>query len=149
MIATAGQGRATSVCAVGTRGLGGGMHGVGAGPGLRPLESGECGYGTGARPRGVRWLVRWLRRAAWPTGAAVTALVVFLCSLREARTLAVNSDGASDVLQAWAMLHGNLLLHGWYLGDASFYTTELPEYMLVESVRGLRPDVVYVSTALT
>ena len=53
------------------------------------------------------------------------------------------------VLESWAMLHGNLLLHGWHLSDVSFYTTELPEYMLVELVRGLNPDVVRLCAALT
>lgn len=47
------------------------------------------------------------------------------------------------------MLHGNPLLHGWYFSDVSFYTTELPEYALVELVRGLHPDVVQVADALT
>ena len=59
------------------------------------------------------------------------------------------SDGSSQALQAWAMLHGNLLLHGWSLSDVSFYTTELPEYMLVELVKGLRSDVVPIAAALT
>jgi hypothetical protein len=30
-----------------------------------------------------------------------------------------------------------------------FYTTELPEYMLVEMVRGLNADAVHVAAALT
>jgi hypothetical protein len=47
------------------------------------------------------------------------------------------------------MLHGNLLLHGWWLSDVSFYTTELPEYMLVELIRGLNQDVVHVAAATT
>jgi hypothetical protein len=47
------------------------------------------------------------------------------------------------------MLHGNLLLHNWWLSDVSFYTTELPEYMLVELVHGLNADVVHVAAALT
>jgi hypothetical protein len=47
------------------------------------------------------------------------------------------------------MLHGNLLLHGWSLSDVSFYTTELPQYMLVELVRGLNPGVVHVAAAMT
>ena len=29
------------------------------------------------------------------------------------------------------MLHGNLMRSGWTLSDVSFYTTELPEYVLV------------------
>src|SRR5713101_484800 len=62
---------------------------------------------------------------------------------------AVNSDGASQALQVWDMIHCNLLLHGWALTDVSCYTTELPEYMLVELVRGLNADVVHVAAALT
>jgi hypothetical protein len=73
----------------------------------------------------------------------------FAAYLQLARTRAVNSDGASNALQAWDMLHGNLLLHGWSLSDVSFYTTELPQYMLVEFLRGLNQDVVHVAAAVT
>ena len=81
----------------------------------------------------------------WVLGAIAT----FACYLRLSRTRAVNSDGASQALQAWDMLHGNLLLHGWSLGDVSYYTTEVPQYMLVESLRGLNQDVVHVAAAMT
>ena len=87
----------------------------------------------------------WLGRAA----GAACAIVLFLAYLGQARTMPTMSDGASQALQAWAMLHGNVLLHGWSLSDVSFYTTELPEYMLVELVRGLTPDVVHIAAALT
>ena len=83
--------------------------------------------------------------AAWVLGA----IAVFVANLQLARTRAVNSDGASNALQAWDMLHGNLLLHGWLLSDVSFYTTELPQYMLVEVVHGLNADVVHVAAAMT
>ena len=76
-------------------------------------------------------------------------IAAFACYLQLARTRAVNSDGAGDALQAWDMLHGNLLLHGWLLGDVSYYTTELPQYMLVEFLRGLNQDVVHVAAAMT
>jgi len=76
-------------------------------------------------------------------------LVLFGCYLRLAGTRAVNSDGASQALQAWDMLHGNLLLHGWGLTDVSFYTTELPQYMLLELIRGLTADVVHLAAAMT
>jgi hypothetical protein len=74
-----------------------------------------------------------------------------LCWLyfRQARTAWVTSDGASNALQAWDMLHGNLLLHGWWLSDVTFYTTELPEYMLVEVARGLTWSVIWISAAIT
>ncbi len=87
----------------------------------------------------------WAVMAAWVLGA----IAVFAANLQLARTRAVNSDGASNALQAWDMLHGNLLLHGWLLSDVSFYTTELPQYMLVEFVRGLNADVVHVAAAMT
>ena len=47
------------------------------------------------------------------------------------------------------MLHGNPLLRGWVLSDVSFYTTELPQYMLIELVRGVSPDVTHIAGALT
>ncbi|HET7017469.1 MAG TPA: hypothetical protein VFI65_26340 [Streptosporangiaceae bacterium] len=85
------------------------------------------------------------------TAAAFTigGAVLFFAYLGQARTMPAMSDGSSQALQAWAMLHGNVLLHGWSLSDVSFYTTELPEYMLVEAVKGLRPDIVHIAAALT
>ena len=47
------------------------------------------------------------------------------------------------------MLHGNPLLRGWTVSDVSFYTTELPQYALIELVRGLRADVVDIAAAMT
>ena len=107
--------------------------------------------------------MRWHRGAAGPAGPgalrprlrAVTAvwalgvIAAFAAYLRLARTRAVNSDGAGNALQAWDMLHGNVLLRGWSLSDVSFYTTELPQYMLVEAWRGLNADVVHVAAAMT
>ena len=93
--------------------------------------------------------VKWLARLAWPIGLAEAAIVLFVCYLQVSRTEKVSSDGASNALQAWDMLHGNLLLHGWTLTDVSFYTTELPEYMIVEAIRGLNADVLHVSAAIT
>jgi hypothetical protein len=90
-------------------------------------------------------LRRLLVTAAWIAGT----LAAFAVYLRLARTRPVNSDGASQALQAWDMLHGNPLLRGWTLTDVSFYTTELPQYMLVELVHGLRADVVHVAAAMT
>jgi hypothetical protein len=76
-------------------------------------------------------------------------IAAFAAYLRLASTRAVNSDGSSSALQAWDMLHGNVLLHGWMLGDASFYLTELPEYLLIEAAHGLNQDVVHIAAALT
>jgi hypothetical protein len=79
----------------------------------------------------------------------VAGAALYTLYLHMSRTVPVDSDGASNALQAWNMLHGNLLLRGWQLSDVSFYTTELPEYMLIEAVRGLSADVVHMAAALT
>jgi hypothetical protein len=85
------------------------------------------------------------RLLAWPAAAAL----LFACYLRVSGTVPVNSDGASDALQAWDMLHGNVLLHGWWLGDVSHYTTGLPQYALLELALGLHSSVVHVAGAMT
>ena len=82
---------------------------------------------------------------AWVAGTAAA----FAVYLRLAGTRAVNSDGASQALQAWDMLHGNPLLRGWTVSDVSFYTTELPQYAVVELIRGLHTDVVTTCAAMT
>jgi hypothetical protein len=95
------------------------------------------------------------RRAPWPVQAAAAVgwlllgAVLYSCYLHLSRTVPANSDGAANVLQAWSMLHGNPLLRGWVLSDVSFYTTELPQYMLIELVRGVSPDVTHIAGALT
>jgi len=71
-------------------------------------------------------------------GLLLAAAGLFILYFRQSQVASFNSDGAAQVLQAQAMLHGNLLLRGWWTGDVSFYTTELPEYMLVDLFRGLR-----------
>ncbi|HUY48466.1 MAG TPA: hypothetical protein VMV92_22565 [Streptosporangiaceae bacterium] len=105
--------------------------------------TGPAGRGLADRP--AKGWPAW----RWAAGYLVAGAALFFCYLRLSRTMGVTSDGASNALQAWDMLHGNWLLHGWTLSDVSFYTTELPEYMVVELVRGLGPDVVHVAAAFT
>src|SRR6516165_442359 len=89
-------------------------------------------------------------RAAWKVAAVALAVaVLFGLYLRVSLVTAVTSDGAANALQAQDMLHGNLLLHNWWVSDVSFYTTELPQYMLIEAVLGLGPSVVHVAAAMT
>ena len=88
-------------------------------------------------------------RLSVTAGAAAAAVTLFACYLLQSRTVPAGSDGASQALQAWDMLHGNPLLRGWRLTDVSFYTTELPQYMLIESVRGLSSDVMHVGGAMS
>jgi len=105
-----------------------------------------------ARQSGDAGPVPHARRAIhWPTALAWTlgAVGLFGLYLQLAGTWPTDSDGAGNALQAWDILHGNLLLHGWSLSDVSFYTTELPQYMLVELVRGLNQGDVHVAAAMT
>lgn len=104
-------------------------------------EEAAAGFRLRDRLRRVRWV-------AWPAGTLVAAVMLFLLAYHEARQMGVQSDGASNSLQAWQMLHGNLLLHGWWVADVSYYTTELPVYMLVEAVRGLQFNVVAITVAV-
>lgn len=98
-----------------------------------------------ALPRRTTWLAAVASGVTW----LVAGVVLAGCYLHMSRTVPVNSDGAANMLQAWAMLHGNPLLRGWILSDVSFYTTELPQYVLIELVRGLNPEVVHIAGAIT
>lgn len=82
-------------------------------------------------------------------GCALAGLTLWAAYTRFSQTMPTNSDGAGDALQAWAMLHGNWLLKGWTLTDVSFYTTELPQYLLVDLVTGLNGNVIHVAAGMT
>jgi hypothetical protein len=89
--------------------------------------------------------------SGWKPAAVFTAAaaVLFCCFLRLSATSAVNSDSANVLLMGWDLLHGNLLLHGWHTADVSLYTTELPQYALLESFLGLHPETAHVAAAMT
>ena len=89
------------------------------------------------------------QRAAWAAGIAVVAVVLFLCYLRLSQRVPAGSDGGSIALQAWDMLHGNVLLRHWTVSDVSFYPTELVQYALIEALWGLGPNVVHIAGAIT
>jgi hypothetical protein len=67
--------------------------------------------------RRSRWWVTWLIRLAWLAGLIAVGIGLFFCYLHVSRTARVASDGASNALQAWAMLHGNPMLRGWTVTD--------------------------------
>jgi hypothetical protein len=96
--------------------------------------------------------------AGWPAlarRAALAGLVVlavaalYFAYWRQSLAVGLSSDGSGNILQAWDMLHGNLLLTGWWVSDVSFYTTELPQYALIEALTGLGPWVVHAAAAMT
>jgi hypothetical protein len=96
----------------------------------------------GRGPASARRLIAWLAIAA-------TTVLLFVAYLMVSRTYPENSDEANILLMASDMLHGNVLLHGWYLSDVSFYTTELPQYALLERLIGLHTDTAHVAAAMT
>jgi hypothetical protein len=81
---------------------------------------------------------------AWTVGGAV----LFALFLRITRSKGVNSDAANNALQAYDMLHGHLLLHGWIIGDATYYTFELPLIAFIEIFFGLHTVTMNVAEAL-
>ena len=91
---------------------------------------------------GVR---RWWAAAAWAGGG----LALFAFWLRISLGSRVNSDGANNALQGWDMLHGHVLLHGWLIGDATFYFFELPLNAISELLFGLGNLAAHVASALT
>jgi hypothetical protein len=89
------------------------------------------------------------QRFAQPAIVTIGIVLLAVCYLLQARTMPEISEGASQALQGWDMLHGNLLLHGWSLSDVSFYTTEIPQYALVELLKGLNGDTVPIAAAMS
>jgi hypothetical protein len=98
--------------------------------------------------RGSRRLRPGRRRGAAAVAWAAGAIVVFALFLKVSVNYSMIADGANNALQAWDMLHGNPLLHGWILGDATFYTLELPLLAVSEALFGLHTIAVHVAEAL-
>ncbi len=117
---------------------------VRAGTETEPPSGNAVGPDAAPRP----WYVR-RRRLLEAAGFAVFAAALFTVYLRLSRTMPENSDQANVLLQASDMLHGNLLLHGWYKADVSFYTTELPQYALLEIIFGVHANTAHIAAAMT
>ncbi len=98
-----------------------------------------------SRGRASRASARLLAVAA----AVLAVALLFVAYLQMSRTYPENSDESNDLLMAWDMLHGNVLLHGWYLSDVSFITTELPQYLMLERLFGLHADTAHIAAAMT
>jgi hypothetical protein len=102
-----------------------------------------------SRPRALARPVTISRRLLTFVLFAVLAAGLFTVYLRMSRTYPENSDEANILLMAWDVLHGHVMLHGWFMSDVSFYTTEMPEYVILESFLGLHSDTAHVGAALT
>ncbi len=103
------------------------------------LEPGAGRGGPGTRPRARRLTVL----AAW-IGAGLALYAFFVRISFGAR---VNSDGANNALQAWDLVHGHILLHGWHIGDATFYFFELPLNGVTQLIFGLGDLAAHLASA--
>ncbi len=67
--------------------------------------------------------------------------VIAVLTPRVARVYPVSSDDATGILEADAVLRGNVLLRGWTLSNVSFTTTDLPFYVAGVALNGMRPSL--------
>jgi hypothetical protein len=96
-----------------------------------------------ARPVGRVW--RW-------AGLAVFLLVIavlFDAYLHLSKTYPENSDEANILLMANDMLHGNIMLQGWFVSDVPFISTELPQIALLVRIFGLHLNTAHIAAAMT
>jgi hypothetical protein len=89
------------------------------------------------------------RRLLWATLAVVAgaAALALLTSL-SLHAVPNNSDSSTVVLEGYAMVHGNPLLHNWTLSLDSFWTVDAPFYAAGYLLIGLRPILVNLIPAL-
>jgi hypothetical protein len=102
-----------------------------------------------AAPRAPAGRAPARRRLLAATAVLLAVALLFVAYLRMSRTYPENSDESNDLLMAWDMLHGNVLLHGWYLSDVSFITTELPQYLVLGRLFGLHTDTAHIAAGMT
>jgi hypothetical protein len=102
-----------------------------------------------AGPQSADVRVHARRRLLVGAAAVLAVVLIIVAYLQVSRTYPENSDESNDLLMAWDMLHGNVLLHGWSLSDVSFITTELPQYLLLERLFGLHTDTAHIAAAMT
>ncbi len=98
--------------------------------------------------------VLWARRRS--TRLAVNSLgtvalfggLLALCYARSAHSQAGTSDRATIILEGQTMAAGHLLLQGWNLTFASYWTSDAPFYDAAVRLVGLRPALLYAGPAV-
>ncbi len=75
-------------------------------------------------------------------------LVVTAFYLGVSLKIPYNSDQASFLMYTKSILDGNILLKGWSLSTVSYYTTEVPFFILGLLIFGFTEKVIYIITAI-
>lgn len=83
-----------------------------------------------------------------PLSVAVGVVVLFLMFRRLSLTGLLNSDDTYLLLEANAILHGNILLTGWTIPDDTFQTSLVPMYVVGVAARGVSNSLVHTAGAL-
>jgi hypothetical protein len=66
-----------------------------------------------------------------------------VCDSLRARANNVNSDLVQNFVELISVQSGNLLLHHWFLGSDNFYFTDLPWFVVLGSVFGLKAWLIW------
>ena len=103
--------------------------------------------GTSRRPAWSKSALARLGVSSAATFAGFAGLVVFLYA-RSVHDQAGTSDRATVILEGQAMASGHLLLQGWNLTFASYWTSDAPFYALAIRLDGLRPGLLYAGPAV-
>jgi hypothetical protein len=122
------------------------MGGLRAGAETQTTTSQAAGA-AGAGEREKPPIARRLRGSL--SAYLLAGAILFVAYLRLSETHGLNSDSANILLMGQDLLHGHLLLSGWYMSDVSFFPTELPQYALLEGLLGARMQTAHVAAALT
>ena len=117
------------------------MGGLQTDPGTVALVAPQAGTETQHKPQR-----RWLRATA---GYLITGLVLLVVYVRLSMTYGLNSDSANILLMGNDLVHGNLLLHSWFMSDVSFYSTELIQYALLVAIFGLHAQTAHIAAGMT
>jgi hypothetical protein len=103
------------------------------------MDAGNAVPGAARNYRGS-WLTSpW--RLAGITVALIGLSAIAVLTPRVARVYPVSSDDATGVLEAEAVMRGNVLLRGWTLSNVSFVTTDLPFYVVGVAIHGMRSSL--------
>jgi hypothetical protein len=68
-------------------------------------------------------------------------IVFFFAFLHISLSIPYNSDSAVPILESYSILHGNVLLHSWYLSSDNFYTIDLLFYIIAQYFFGFIPQL--------